>query len=264
MSGAEAEDLRGLVDAATEQQAQLLATTDGLCADLSELRQRQDALVASTTAQHQRDAQWRQDAAAKLESVADRRRLASAVSNQRRGLSSDTCANPPGPRLLVNGVCSCVGDLLVEGRNVTAELDSFMAATTTPLPATTTASTTQAAGTWILGDDGVSCTDVCVEMSFTCTDASVEAMIAVDADELRSIVTALNFSCYHQDGLDEPRMGPHEGNWLPAVYSNNGDAHDNSCWYYLNTTNTFDLGPPTCDAVRTAEKWARLCYCIRD
>ena len=148
MSSSETGDLRGLVDVLVERNTKLMATIDELRTDFSELKEKCDALVASTTAQRQRDAQWHQDTAAKLESLAGRRRLSSAVSTQRRGLSSETCGDPSGPALLVEGVCSCTEGLLVEGRNVTKELDKFFAASSTTATAvastTTTTSTTTA------------------------------------------------------------------------------------------------------------------------
>ena len=113
------------VDVCAEQQAQLKATINELLTDFSELKEKYDALVASTTAQRHERAQWQRETNETLQLLAGRRRLTSAVSTQRRGLSSDTCADPSGPTLLVEGVCSCTEGLLVEGRNVTKELDEL-------------------------------------------------------------------------------------------------------------------------------------------
>eukprot|EP00750_Incisomonas_marina_P024678 INCI5139.24.p1 GENE.INCI5139.24~~INCI5139.24.p1 ORF type:complete len:488 (+),score=59.76 INCI5139.24:219-1682(+) len=122
----EEEDLRRLVAVLVEQNTQLTAAADGIRADLSQLQQQHGALVASTTAQRHEHALWQREATAKLQSLVGGRRLSAPVSAQRRGLSSGTCADPSGPRLLVDGVCSCTGGLLVEGRNVTAELDDLL------------------------------------------------------------------------------------------------------------------------------------------
>eukprot|EP00750_Incisomonas_marina_P001807 INCI11675.1.p1 GENE.INCI11675.1~~INCI11675.1.p1 ORF type:complete len:454 (+),score=62.85 INCI11675.1:147-1508(+) len=128
VSCSETSDLRGLVDVLVERNTKLMATIDALRTDLSDLKEKYDALVASTTAQRHEEAQWQRETTEKLQSLAGRRRLSSAVSTQRRGLSSDTCGDPSGPALLVEGVCSCTGGLLVEGRNVTAELDELATA----------------------------------------------------------------------------------------------------------------------------------------
>ena len=125
VSDTDAEDLRGSVDVLKQQQPRLLATIDGLRADFSELQQKHDDLVALTAAQHHREAQWHQDTASKLESLAGRRRLSPPVSRQQRGFSSGACADPDAPTLLVEGVCRCTGGLLVAGRNVTKELDEL-------------------------------------------------------------------------------------------------------------------------------------------
>ena len=126
MGSSETGDLRGLVDVLTERHTQLEATIDELRTDFSDLNDKYDDLVASTAAQSHERAQWQRETTEKLQSLAGRRRLTSAASTQRRGLSADTCGDPGGPTLLVEGVCSCTGGLLVEGRNVTKELNSML------------------------------------------------------------------------------------------------------------------------------------------
>ena len=140
-STAQAEaDLHRLAAVLVEQNTQLTEVVDGLRVDLFQLQQKHAGLFASTTAQSHEDARWRREATAKLQSLVGGRRLATAVSTQRRGLSSDTCADKTGPRLLVEGVCSCTGALLVEGRNVTKELDQLKGSgDLRPTTATTTA-----------------------------------------------------------------------------------------------------------------------------
>ena len=127
VGGSEVDDLRGLVDVLVERNAKLMATVDELRTDFSELEQTLDELVASRAARGKEHAQWQQETTAKLQSsLAGRWRLSSAVSTQQRRLaSSDTCGDPSGPTLLVEGVCSCTEGLLVEGRNITQELDEL-------------------------------------------------------------------------------------------------------------------------------------------
>ena len=154
MSCTETSDLRELVDVLVEQNEKLMATIDELRTDFSELQGTHDELVASTTAHDHERTQWQQETTEKLQSLASRRRLTSALSTQRRGLSSDTCGDPSGPTLLVEGVCSCTEGLLVEGRNVTKELDELSAT------ATTTTTTTTATTTTTPNVIGASCSDI--------------------------------------------------------------------------------------------------------
>ena len=148
-------DLRGVVEALLEQHAQLTAAAEVLGTDISRLQQKHDELVVSTAKQHQKHTQWHQDTAAQLETLAaagKKSRLATAPSlTQRRDLSSDdACGDPSGPQLLVEGVCSCAGGLLVEGRNVTKELDVLakeFAPTSTAAPTTMLATTAEATTT---------------------------------------------------------------------------------------------------------------------
>ena len=117
----EMEDLRLLVDALREQNARLeehvYTAVSSLRVEFSKLQRECNLLAAK-----------QQHAGAKLESLTAERRLPSAVSTRRLSLSSGTCADPSDARLLVEGVCSCTGGLLVEGRNVTQELNELQAA----------------------------------------------------------------------------------------------------------------------------------------
>ena len=131
------DDLRSLVESLAEQNTKLASTTDQLGADISQLQQQYDTLVASTATQRDKQQRWRRETAKQLESLAGRWGLSTAVSTQRRGLSSGTCTDPDAPELFVKGVCSCTEGLLVEGRNITKELDTFFEAAAT----TTTTST---------------------------------------------------------------------------------------------------------------------------
>jgi len=135
-------DLRGLIGVLTEQQTQLKATIDQLRTGFTNLKEKYDTLVASTTAQHHAEAQWQRETTEHLQSLAGRRRLTSAVSTKRRRLSSDTCGDPNGPELRVEGVCSCTGGLSVQGRNVTRELDLLQQRQPTTPEVTTSMSTT--------------------------------------------------------------------------------------------------------------------------
>eukprot|EP00750_Incisomonas_marina_P016641 INCI19248.1.p1 GENE.INCI19248.1~~INCI19248.1.p1 ORF type:complete len:260 (-),score=31.35 INCI19248.1:983-1762(-) len=52
--------------------------------------------------------------------------VANQSTEARRGLvSSESCAPPAGPQLFVDGICSCVGDVIVGNRSVSAELDKL-------------------------------------------------------------------------------------------------------------------------------------------
>lgn len=139
-----ADHLRRVADVLEEQQTLTVATIDRARADLSDLQKKLDGLVASTAIRHQRRAKWHRDTAVKIELLVARRRVASAISTQRRGLSSSyyTCDEPSTSHLLVvDGVCSCTGGLLVEGRNVTKELDAFQMVSRDSSTAVTTSTT---------------------------------------------------------------------------------------------------------------------------
>ena len=125
VSCSETSSLHELVDVVVEQNAQLTAAAQELKTELSLLQQELDALVASTTAQHTEQAQRRLEFAEKLDVLLSGQRLPTGASSQRRSLSSDTCSDPAGPQLVVDGICSCTGGLLVEGRNITDELDEL-------------------------------------------------------------------------------------------------------------------------------------------
>ena len=118
------DDLGQLVAALVEKNHQLVAEVASLQTDIAELQRQHDSLVISTTTQRHKEVQWRQKMQGQVEQLTGRR-FAPAVSTQRRVLSSDTCGDPSGPALLVEGVCSCTGGLLVDARNVTQEMDNL-------------------------------------------------------------------------------------------------------------------------------------------
>ena len=146
-STAQEDDLRRLKHAQAEQK-QLSAALDELRADLVHLRQRYGILFASTTVQRHKQAEWQRDTTARLESMAGERRLSTAISSHRR-LSSGACVDPSGPQLAVDGVCSCTSGLLVEGRNLTKELDYLLRAivpTASPLTSISTSAFAECRG----------------------------------------------------------------------------------------------------------------------
>jgi len=134
-------DLRGLVAVLVEQ-------TNQLQQELSQIRNAYDTLQQDSVqlqqkhATHERKyARWQREINKKINSWVGggRRHLSNATSTRRRGLSSSsTCSDASSPQLLVEGVCSCTGGLLVAGRNVTEELDAATIASTTPETTTTT------------------------------------------------------------------------------------------------------------------------------
>eukprot|EP00750_Incisomonas_marina_P025486 INCI5500.1.p1 GENE.INCI5500.1~~INCI5500.1.p1 ORF type:complete len:549 (-),score=103.10 INCI5500.1:936-2444(-) len=150
-ASASIEELTLIVNRLVEQNEQQEAQINGL-------RQELRAFTASTTAQRHRDIAWRQKTDTAVRSLQTTSRSQDAntqpTEGARRGLlpsSGSTCASSSDePRLFVNGVCSCAGGLLVEGRNVTKELDELMhnaqegapgatvVATTAPVTTTTT------------------------------------------------------------------------------------------------------------------------------
>ena len=145
------QDWRGLVDAIVQQSKQLSSKVDGLRTELSQLQRDHKQLQHIHDANEQKYERWRRETNAKLQSLVGggRRRLSSsAVSTRRRGLSSaDACSDPSGPQLLVEGVCSCTGGFLVEGRNITKALDSLLQSTITTRSTATSASTSTATST---------------------------------------------------------------------------------------------------------------------
>ena len=125
----EADGALGLVKTAVRRTKELQDEAADLRVGIRELQRRYDSLLASTIAQRRKEAQYQQEVERKLERLTRVRGLSTAVSTRGRGLSSHTCADPDAHALLVKGVCSCVGGLLVEGRNVTKELDMLEATT---------------------------------------------------------------------------------------------------------------------------------------
>ena len=105
------DDLRSLVESLIDQNAKLTAANaklearvDGLHAQLMQVQQRGERNTA------------------KLESQAGRRRLSTAVSTQRRGLSSGTCADPNAPQLHVEGIGSFADDIVIANQSVKEQL----------------------------------------------------------------------------------------------------------------------------------------------
>ena len=140
-------DPRHLVDAPLDQNMQLAATIGELRAEISELRQKYDILVASTIAQRNEQAMWQRDILVKLQSLVGGGRRYSTAQRRRRLSSSDTCAEEFTPQLVVKGVCSCTDGLLAQGRNVTQELDSLLEALSTTTSTSTSTSTTTSSST---------------------------------------------------------------------------------------------------------------------
>eukprot|EP00750_Incisomonas_marina_P017700 INCI2358.1.p1 GENE.INCI2358.1~~INCI2358.1.p1 ORF type:complete len:252 (-),score=26.85 INCI2358.1:423-1178(-) len=48
-----------------------------------------------------------------------------SAESRRALVSSESCASPSGPQLFVDGVCSCVADVLVGNRSISSELDKL-------------------------------------------------------------------------------------------------------------------------------------------
>jgi len=144
VGSSDTDDLRSLVESLKDHNAKLTAVANELGEDIAKLRQQYDYFIVATTTQRDKDKLWRLKTAERLESLAGSRRLSTAVSTKRRGLASGTCADPNAPELLVEGVCICTEGLLVEGRNISKELDTFFeaAATTTTSTSTSFTSTT--------------------------------------------------------------------------------------------------------------------------
>ena len=146
--------LRALVAGLLDQNARLAAAADELRAGLSQVRTQQADCVGAAASRRLDRAQWQRKTTAKLHALVEgggRRRAsvagaadataaaAVAAQAQKRDLSSaGTCAESPGARLLVGGACSCTGGLLVQGRNLTQELDALVMSAAATVAATTT------------------------------------------------------------------------------------------------------------------------------
>lgn len=123
-----------------DQRLEIEETVTKLRDSLTQLRNNYDALVASSTAATETHAHFRRIAALKLEqlkgsSLLDNNNVVPAAGIgtpplQRRSMSEEKCVvgSSTGPELSVRGVCSCAHGLLVEGRNITQELDAAAAA----------------------------------------------------------------------------------------------------------------------------------------
>jgi len=133
-------DLRGIVLALEERNAKLVTTVAELRGHLIHLQQQYDAFGALTASRRDEQERWRRGTAEKLESLSGGRRLSSAVSTKQHGLSSGTCADPDAPALLVQGVCTCTKGILVQGRNVTKDLETLLEATMTTTSTSTSSS----------------------------------------------------------------------------------------------------------------------------
>ena len=131
------DDLRALVESLVLKNQRLEATI----ADLRvELLSKHKNLAMSTARDRQRQVEWRRDVGQQLEGL---KRYAGAEGATRRSLSTDSCVDPAAPLLSVDGLCSCADGLLVNGRNVTAELDELKAACAANAGETTTSRNTR-------------------------------------------------------------------------------------------------------------------------
>lgn len=147
-----------------QDQLHLRQSHDKLKRDYVALRQRYYNMVATSAATNKEYERWQRATNSKLQSFVTGRRLRAAASSKRRRLSSDQCADPFAPQLLVEGACSCTNGMLVHGRNVTRELDSLWAAVTAP-----TANSSEASGTSTLSSTSAPAT---VNANRSCSDTN--------------------------------------------------------------------------------------------
>eukprot|EP00750_Incisomonas_marina_P033238 INCI9697.1.p1 GENE.INCI9697.1~~INCI9697.1.p1 ORF type:complete len:269 (-),score=51.58 INCI9697.1:334-1140(-) len=143
-----------------ERQQRLLAEVDRHVASVVGLQQQLDAAALSSKKQIAQQLHWRQGVDGKLALLSPTAAAAAlqsrgssssssdlssgSASVQRRGLANHLCSEPPDAQqqLKVHGVCSCTRGLLVDGRNVTEELDALHKASASATTTTTTTTTT--------------------------------------------------------------------------------------------------------------------------
>lgn len=136
---------RESIDQATEEELEEMTTllmaefetrqaeVQQLTGELAELQSSFSKLVASTTAERHKHEHWKLDFVQKIQQLSvpdDGDVPLSDIEHPgaRRALaSSESCTEPSGPNLMVHGVCQCNGGLIVDGRNVTQELDELLA-----------------------------------------------------------------------------------------------------------------------------------------
>ena len=140
-------DVNELIDILVKQNARLTAAADALREDLFQLQQTYNALFLSTAVERHEQARWQRETSKQLASLAGRRTLVTAASTQPRELSQGACADASAPQLLVEGVCSCTEGLLLQGRNVSKELDELKSAKGSTAAVTATITTTATAST---------------------------------------------------------------------------------------------------------------------
>ena len=147
VTASDVDDLRGLVEKQGAMIDQLLTRVDeqgDVIAQLVARVEKQDGIIDQQNAtidqqnstiqqlhsdidrQHFQNLDTRRELASLQESLSTQRnRDAAAKRVQRRALSTATCGEPSGPRLSVDGICSCVDDVVVGNRSVTTALDKI-------------------------------------------------------------------------------------------------------------------------------------------
>eukprot|EP00750_Incisomonas_marina_P017375 INCI20290.1.p2 GENE.INCI20290.1~~INCI20290.1.p2 ORF type:complete len:169 (+),score=42.27 INCI20290.1:301-807(+) len=136
-----AESIAQATEAELEEMANLLvaefetrqAEVKQLTGELAELQSNFSKFLASTTAERHRNEQWKLDFMQKVQQLSasnadDEVHFDPEHLGTHRALAaSNSCTEPSGPNLMVHGVCECTGGLIVNGRNVTQELDELLA-----------------------------------------------------------------------------------------------------------------------------------------
>lgn len=102
-----------------QQNNRLADTVSSLRTEVADLQQQHNAIITAHEALVATVAQYSPSTLGRIG-----RRPSATAAFQRRRLSR-TCTDPGAPELWVDGLCSCTGGLLVNGRNITAELDEL-------------------------------------------------------------------------------------------------------------------------------------------
>ena len=128
--GKEQGDIIAHLVARVEKQDGIIDQQDGIIDQQNATMDQQNATIqqlhSDIDRQHFQNLDTRRELASLQVSLSTQRnRDAAAKRGQRRALSTATCSAPSGPRLQVDGVCSCTDDVVVGNRSVTTALDKL-------------------------------------------------------------------------------------------------------------------------------------------